>query len=118
MSRSTNNRSGPAMLMIGIGLIFVAVAAFILLKPAQEEAATVPPPPAAEHRIPYPDIARASISEAKAAFDSGSAVFLDVRGDAYYNTGHIPGAVSMAEDDVSVRVNELDPKAWIIPYCT
>ena len=45
-------------------------------------------------------------------------MFVDVRGDELYNTGHIPGALSIADTEMDSRFTELDPNAWIILYCT
>ncbi len=68
--------------------------------------------------IPYPQVVRVSQEDAKAAYDDGSAVFVDVRGDDSYNSGHIPGALSIAEEELENRFSELDPNDWIITYCT
>jgi len=69
-------------------------------------------------RVPYPDTHRISLQEAKASFDSGSAVFIDVRGEPYFSQGHIPGALSITENDLDSRLKDLDPSKWIITYCT
>jgi hypothetical protein len=74
--------------------------------------------PVASPEIPYPDIKRVSLADAKAVFELKSAVFIDVRGEPYYSEGHIPGAISMTYDEMASRMGELDKKAWIIPYCT
>jgi hypothetical protein len=82
--------------------------------------ATLAPPSGAqpEARIPFPDIPRVSLEDAKTAFDAKSAVFIDTRGEPYFSTGHIPGAISMTDNEVLSRLNELDPNTWIITYCT
>jgi rhodanese-related sulfurtransferase len=41
-----------------------------------------------------------------------------VRGDPYYSEGHIPGAISMTQEEMATRMGELDKNAWIITYCT
>jgi hypothetical protein len=69
-------------------------------------------------RIPYPEVARISASEAKAAFDSGQAVFIDTRGEPYFSTGHIPGSIPMTSTEAPSRLGELNPNDWIITYCT
>ena len=74
--------------------------------------------PVASPAIPYPDIKRIKLGDAKAAFELNSAVFVDVRGEPYFSEGHIPGALSMTYDELSSRMGELDKKAWIITYCT
>ncbi len=74
--------------------------------------------PLASPAIPYPDIKRISLADAKAAFELKSAVFIDVRGEPYFSESHIPGAISMTYDEMPARMGELDKNAWIITYCT
>jgi cytoskeletal protein RodZ len=68
--------------------------------------------------IPLEEIDRVSLTSSKAALDNQSAVFLDVRDAASFSNGHIPGAVNIPLGQLETRVNELDPKQWIITYCT
>ena len=68
--------------------------------------------------IPYPEIKRIRLGDARAAFELKSATFIDVRGEPYFSEAHIPGAISMTYDEMSSRMGELDKKAWIITYCT
>ena len=63
-------------------------------------------------------IQRVSLEEAKQAFDEGTAVFLDVRGDDVYAMEHVTGALSIPLGELESRLGELDPGQWIIPYCT
>jgi hypothetical protein len=74
--------------------------------------------PVASPAIPYPEIKRISLEDAKAAYDQGSAIFIDVRGEPYYSESHIPGALSITYDELASRIGELDKKALIIAYCT
>ena len=67
---------------------------------------------------PYLEIPRVTVLEAKAAFDSGAAVFVDVRSQSQYERGHIAGALSIPLDEAEARMAELDPNDWIITYCT
>jgi 3-mercaptopyruvate sulfurtransferase SseA len=69
-------------------------------------------------RIPYPEIQRVSIKDAKAAYEIGNAIFLDVRGEQYFQQARIPGALSIPEEQLPQRLNELQKSEWIIPYCT
>jgi 3-mercaptopyruvate sulfurtransferase SseA len=67
---------------------------------------------------PYLEVPRVTLEEAKTAFDSGAAVFVDVRSAASYEASHIPGALSIPLGELESRINELDPDQWIITYCT
>jgi len=69
-------------------------------------------------RIPYPNIKRVSVEDAKAAYDAKSAIFVDSRGELYFDSGHIPGAIPMTDQDLAARIGDLDRNAWIITYCT
>jgi rhodanese-related sulfurtransferase len=67
---------------------------------------------------PADDVQRISIAEARAAFDSGKAVIIDVRGEASYNAGHIKGAKVIAVGEISARAGELPRDKTIILYCS
>lgn len=74
--------------------------------------------PAGEPQVSERDAPRVSLEEAKAAFDSRAAVFVDVRSEAAYTEGHIPGALSIPLAELELRLDELNPDQWIITYCT
>ena len=67
--------------------------------------------------LPFPDVPRVLLREAQEAFEEKTAIFLDVRGEPYYSQGHIPGAISISEDELLDRIGELSLSAWIITYC-
>jgi hypothetical protein len=105
----------PILLIVaGVILIVGSAAWFIFLSGPPK----VQPTPTIVADIPYPEVPRVNVKDAKAAFDIGNAIFIDVRGDPLYSEGHIPGALSMTADEILDRLDELDPNAWIIPYCT
>ncbi|MEW5941206.1 MAG: rhodanese-like domain-containing protein, partial [Chloroflexota bacterium] len=65
------------------------------------------------------DVPRVTVEEARAAFERGEAVIVDVRSEYAFAESHIPGAISIPlnlieEDPSSVR---LDKSTWIIAYC-
>lgn len=68
--------------------------------------------------IPYPDVKRIPLEEAKRAYDESSAVFLDVRPASAYSAAHIPGALNIPLNELTQRLHELDPSQPIITYCT
>jgi hypothetical protein len=61
-------------------------------------------------------VPRVSVQEAKAAFDAGGAVFVDVRSPEAYADSHIPGALNIPLGEIQARISELNPDEWIIPY--
>lgn len=104
----------PLFLFIGGGIALI-VAAFLLVN--QNNQAPAAQTPIAEE-IPYPEIARVSLEDAKAALDSGSAILLDVRSAEAFAGQRIASAVNIPTAEIETRLGELDPNAWIIPYCT
>ena len=81
---------------------------------APAPAATAPPIP----EDAYPEVPRVGIEEAKAAFDDGSAVFVDVRSARDYELAHIPGAINIFYASDPSQFGVLDKAEWIITYCT
>ena len=63
----------------------------------------------------------ATLEEAKALWNSGTAFFLDARAPADYQAGHIAGALSLPIDDFDsyyLQVQPmLTPDATIVAYC-
>jgi 3-mercaptopyruvate sulfurtransferase SseA len=111
-----NNRPIIPLLLIAAGLMLLIggiVGIAYLFNGDDSQQASIP-----DQEIPYPQIARVELSAAKDAFDAGEAVFVDVRDQAYYENGHIPGAQSIPLSQFGQRLNELDPDNWIILYCT
>lgn len=104
------------MLLIVIGGLLLLVAAVLLaLNANQTQSPEIAQPTTGD---PAAAVARISLADAKAAFDRGSAVFLDVRTDQEYQQSHIPGAIHIAYNELAQRLNELDPSVEIITYCT
>jgi 3-mercaptopyruvate sulfurtransferase SseA len=116
---SASKRSSRSILplifmLAGAALIVAALFWFF----AQNGRPAAPAPTQPQAAIPFPEISRVGLADAKAAFDTKSTVFVDVRGDPYYSQGHIPGALNISLDDLEARLGELDRAAWIITYCT
>ena len=68
--------------------------------------------------IPYPDVPRLSVVEAKASWDAKNAVFVDVRGQSDYAAGHIANAVSLPLAQIGEGDTTLPLQAEILTYCT
>jgi hypothetical protein len=112
----TTKRPLMPLLLIGGGILILIIAAASVLyysRGGQPVPGDLP-----NQEIPYPNISRVDLITAKQAFDSNRAVFVDVRDQMYYESGHIPGALSIPLSELGSRVVELDPNDWIILYCT
>jgi hypothetical protein len=107
---------GPVILIV-VGLVLIIGVAIWALFPGLSGAATEAPA-APSANIPLPDVPRISLADSHAAWVTGSAVFVDVRGASFYETAHIPGALSIPEDLLSERLDQLATDDWIITYCT
>jgi 3-mercaptopyruvate sulfurtransferase SseA len=114
--KKSKQKIDPSIWVILIGGLMLVVAVVVLVIQAQQPAQSVVT--TQNSFVPYPEVNRVSVQDAKAAYDAGTAVFVDVRGDELYNTGHISGALSIADTEMDSRFTELDPNAWIILYCT
>ena len=114
MSRQKKNNLIPLVALVGGGLLLI-VAAFML---ANQTPAAAPTQETAFVEEVYPEIQRVSIDEAKAALESGAAVFVDVRSVEDYQASHISGAVNIPSEELEARLGELDKTQWIITYCT
>ncbi|MBL8091430.1 MAG: rhodanese-like domain-containing protein [Anaerolineales bacterium] len=66
------------------------------------------------------DVPRISIIEAKAAVESGEAIFVDVRSAQSYAELHAKDAISIPLDVFEANINSvaLEKTDWIITYCT
>ena len=71
--------------------------------------------PASEAGVP-----RVEVEVAKAAFDSGEAIIVDVRSKQAYEISHIAGAINiqLGEIETNPASLDLDKNQWIITYCT
>ena len=114
MSRQKKTNFVPLVTLVGGGLLLI-VAAFML---ANQTPAVAPTQAAAFVEEVYPEIQRVSLDEAKVAFDSGSATFVDVRSAEAYQASHISGAINIPSEELEARLGELDKAQWIITYCT
>ncbi len=71
-----------------------------------------------DQEIPYPEVPRVSLVDAKAQYDANTAIFVDVRSTDEYETSRIPGAVSLPLDELQANYQELPTDALIFLYCT
>lgn len=87
-----------------------------------EMAATVEPTRSLAEGLPQTeaDVPRVTVQEAKAAFDSGAAVIVDVRTTQSFVVRHIAGALSIPLTRIEQNPHSvsLDKNQWIITYCT
>ena len=74
--------------------------------------------PANSSQTAYPDGARRiTIEELEALMKNGQAFVVDVRNQASYDIGHIPGSRLIPAGDILNHVNELPRDKMIVTYC-
>jgi hypothetical protein len=109
---------------IVVGIVVVIVALGILLSldswrsSAVESAANPTALPISTQQIPYPEVPRMSVQQARDELARGEIVMVDVRSKASYDRLHIEGALSIPEDQIESRLDELDRGKRIVLYCT
>lgn len=103
----------PLLLVIIGGALFLGAALFALYFGRNSAPQAIVP---TQDWSGTGQIPRVSVEEAKAAYDSGQAVFVDVRSAEVYSEDHIPGALSIPLAELPDRLDELNPGDWIILY--
>ncbi len=112
----------PAMVAILLALAaLLAVAITTRPTPAQTPAA--PAAAGADSATSHgeldpngPPVEQISLADAKAYFDAGTAVFIDVRSGSDYAAGHIPGALTITSPELEQRMAALPAGAVVIAY--
>lgn len=113
--KRVNHQSLPAVILMSFGALIILGSLFwFQTSSGRQEQATVQ----VQEDIPYPEIERVSLADAKAAFDLGTAIFIDVRDDSSYEQDHIPRALSIPLNRLPQELDKLDSSKWYILYCT
>ena len=60
---------------------------------------------------------RISRDEAQKLVKAGKAIYVDVRSQATFDKGHLPGALSIPGSQLLYRLQELPPNKKVITYC-
>jgi rhodanese-related sulfurtransferase len=104
---------------------FILLAAVILLTTAvtgcnskETKASATTSATTAQPATPTDDVTRISVADARAAFDSGKAVIIDVRTEPAFKAGHIKGSQLIPLSEVAARAGELPQDKTIILYCS
>jgi 3-mercaptopyruvate sulfurtransferase SseA len=80
---------------------------------------TTPPNPPSGPETTYADGARRiTADELEAMMKDGSAVVIDVRNQASFDIGHIPGSRLIPAGEILNHINELPRDKTIVTYCS
>ena len=119
-----------ALSLLTVSLVLGAAVYFMAIRPRQS-AAIVEPCVAGENcagtaiadvhdedGIPYPDVQRITVADARARYDAGQATFVDVRDAEAYAAAHIPESLLLPLAELEAGIHSLSRDAEIITYCT
>jgi hypothetical protein len=124
--RASRQQRGTVSVVLG-GLAVVAVLVAVLVLNGQRDAriasaasaATATASAAAStSSVPHPTVPRISPPDAKARWDTGAAIFVDVRSAESFKESHIRNARLLPVAEIESRYAELPRDAEIILYCT
>ena len=112
-------RSPILLLAIG-GVLLIAAAALILIPGQSSETPAVAEEvaPLVEAGLPFPEVARISVADTKTSYDNNSAIIVDVRSADAYASSHIANALSIPEEEIEARSQELPLDKEVLLYCT
>ena len=128
--RSTRQQKGSSLIIpiiVGIVVVAIVAGAIISLEKGQAASAELPGDglsgPSTSQPLntvsqPYPDVPRISLVDAQEKLAQGQAILVDVRSRASYDKSHAAGAISMPEEEILARLDELPRDKDIILYCT
>jgi hypothetical protein len=68
--------------------------------------------------LPYPDVPRIDVEESQTRMEQGQAILVDVRSTDSFDKSHAAGAISIPEEEMVARLDELPRDKDIILYCT
>jgi hypothetical protein len=80
--------------------------------------ATATQTPASGHIAPSDGVKRITTVELRDALAKGTAILIDVRGDAVYKQSHIKGSISIPADQIESHLSELPRDKMIVTYCS
>ncbi len=113
-AKMKQSSSVPLLMILAGTVLIVSILIWQVVTSAQSAASTATP----VGEIPVDRISRVALEQAKTAFDTQAAVFVDVRSSGSFLNQHITGSVSIPLNELPSRLGELGKQDWIIPYCT
>ena len=116
-------------LLISIGVGAFATFVFFACKSTDKNASSSPAGVASSRQpvsgqvkpaatAPQDGVRRMTVVELQDLLAKGQAVVVDVRNEASYKAGHIPGAKLIPTNEFLNRLNELPPDRTIVTYCS
>ena len=106
-------------LKFAFSLLILATAVILISCNSHDRIANSNVPKPAGPEVTYADGARRiTIDEFDAMVKNGEAFVVDVRNQASYDVGHIPGAKLIPAAEIANHINELPRDKTIVTYCS
>jgi 3-mercaptopyruvate sulfurtransferase SseA len=104
--------------LIYVGMMLAAAVVFAACNAVDNTATTKPNPVPGSNTV-YPDGARRiTTDELETMLKNGQAFVVDVRNQASYDLGHIPGAKLIPLGEILNHLSELPRDKTIVTYCS
>ena len=109
-------------IVVGVIVVVLLVAVLVSLQdqqpavPSGTSSTRATAQPLAPQAIPFPLVPRASLDETQEKLAQGEAVLVDVRSSASYAKSHAAGAISIPEEEMEARQNELPRDKDLVLY--
>jgi 3-mercaptopyruvate sulfurtransferase SseA len=125
--RRGNSSSLAIPVVVGVAVVVILIGVIMLRENQQSSVAALPGGisgvvgtalPLSTNPPPNPEVRRASLDATREKMEAGEAVLVDVRSKASYDKAHAVGSISIPEDEVYARLNELPRDKEIVLYCT
>jgi 3-mercaptopyruvate sulfurtransferase SseA len=127
-SSRRNQRSSLIIpVIVGVVVIAIIIGAILFIEGGQSTPSAVAGEltsqgstvgPLDTSALPYPDVPRISLDETHEKLAQGQAILVDVRSKESFNKAHAAGAISVPEEEIAARLNELPQDKELILYCT
>jgi hypothetical protein len=129
-SAQKNKQQGPSLLIpiiVGVVVVALVIGAIAFLENGRNSSAAQPSDGLAQgntaqalntNSIPYPNVPRVSLEDTQDKLAQGQAILVDVRSKASYDKSHAEGAISVPEEEIEARKDELPRDKELILYCT
>ncbi|HSE16544.1 MAG TPA: rhodanese-like domain-containing protein [Pyrinomonadaceae bacterium] len=101
-----------------LALIVTAAVVFAACNASDNTAKTTPAAAPGSQAVYADGARRVTADELATMLKSGQAMVVDVRNQASYDLGHIPGAKLIPAGDILNHINELPRDRMIVTYCS
>jgi len=122
--RARRKQSKPLLIPIVVGLVVVAMIVGVIISIEGGATTSVSSSqgstalPLDTVAVPYPDVPRLGVQESQTKQAQDQAILVDVRSTESFEKSHAVGAISIPEEEMGERMNELPRDKEIILYCT